>query len=237
MCRQFIDIPRVTAATAHDGCTFLDLPAEVRNNVYKNIFEHEKPIQITYAGAGDGRAPFTSDVYPSIRNGINLLLSCRQVYHEAASVLYSRNKFMFSKGRDEHAQDFGQLQVAATWCSGFQAQYLRKVEIDVSKMCMCSVDRRQSEGCGHFWTRSVDLTSLAKTMRLRSTSECNFEFVQSYSRSYKRSGARPSDGELRMADQSLTFRTHTMNKILECLRTDTAGLKKYGDQVVSIVFW
>ena len=74
--------------------------------------------------------------------GFGLLKSCRQVYHEASSVLYGHNSFLITRVLSRHDcidDDFSyyQLHYAPIWVRalGTQSSLLRKVKIDLSSIC------------------------------------------------------------------------------------------------------
>jgi hypothetical protein len=125
---KVIDIPRTMATKVHSGPSILDLPNEVRTLISGFLFEHDEKIRINYREDRElvidtrfhydnksRMAPTVveSDAYLSVKKGINFLLSCCQVYHEAASVLYSNNTFVFGKSADNHVERIGQVAIAA----------------------------------------------------------------------------------------------------------------------------
>jgi hypothetical protein len=125
---KVIDIPRTMTAKAHSGSSILDLPPEIRNLITANLFEHDEKIRINYCEDQDlvidtrfhydnksRMAPTVveSNAYLFIKKGINFLLSCRQVYHEAARILYSDNTFVSGKSADDYVERIGQVVIAA----------------------------------------------------------------------------------------------------------------------------
>jgi hypothetical protein len=77
------------------------------------------------------------DVVP----GINMLRTCRQVYHEAVGILYSSNSFTISVDLHRHNRTMQQLDTAANFVHrlGSQAALLKNVNIDINPLCspMC----------------------------------------------------------------------------------------------------
>jgi hypothetical protein len=80
--------------------------------------------------------------------GIAVLLSCRQIYHEGVTILYSANEFTISRVTDRHDEndedsiyrdneEYNPFQYAAQWLSDIGSQYslLRKVILDVDPLC------------------------------------------------------------------------------------------------------
>jgi hypothetical protein len=172
---QIPKIPKTTSSPANPGAPSLliTLPPEIRNMVYEYLFQRDEPILIHNTEAFHMTEPDKADwgedpVYLRLTNefyegfddeigqdeefrydfhqGIALLLSCRQLYHEAAGVLYSNNTFMISRVLDRHddCEDYGhdyenyiQVAYAPRWLTslGSQAALLKDVVIDVDAMC------------------------------------------------------------------------------------------------------
>lgn len=100
-------LPTVSQALDSDRYSFLDPPAEIRNEVYHAIFTRTRPT-LFFKVSED-------DLYCNHFAGhISLLRSCRQVYYESASILYSTNTFRFSKAVWKN----NQIKVAVRWLSG-----------------------------------------------------------------------------------------------------------------------
>jgi len=244
MAIRFIEIPRTKASKAHIGGSILDLPGEIRTMIYVDLFEPKENIRFLCSedkktGIQDedmkssSCVPVNTAAFASIRDGINLLRSCRQIYDEAASVLYSNNTFVFGMIPDGHtktstqikavAKGFGQIQSAAIWCSGSQMQYVRRVKIDVANGCS------ESACLEHYpWFHNVDLAPLVKAMWSPSAVKADFEFVQSDA------GLGDRDDNPHFAQRQL-FDTKTVNTVLEYLRADTDDFKKYSRQILSVL--
>ncbi|KAI8933698.1 hypothetical protein NX059_009416 [Plenodomus lindquistii] len=143
------------------------LPAETRNAIYRALFERDDPIllhqpaallskepkRLDYTNAQDYHQAMDEyigfcdkmfrdgqDFRHTLHEGLGVLLTCRQVYHEAASVLYGLNVFVFSRVSGLHDIDFekyDQLLHVSKWLSniGSQANLLKKIVIDVDTMC------------------------------------------------------------------------------------------------------
>jgi len=156
--------------------SFLDWPGEIRNLIYEQLFNRAEPILLHNTDAyhavepkrGNGdtdeafyalTARFETELESRIgaadefthdfHLGLPLLLVCRQIYHEAASVFYSDNTFVFSRVLDRHdgrnnpryddfdGKAYHQFAYASVWLSniGSQSSMLKKVHIDVDAMC------------------------------------------------------------------------------------------------------
>ncbi|KAK1809673.1 hypothetical protein LTR12_015964 [Friedmanniomyces endolithicus] len=87
-----------SAAAAQSGSSLLALPAELRNQIHQVVLAVGLVVQLWYE-SGTGR--FSSCAVPDTDAPIELLdpdhiswlRSCKQVYHEAAQVLYAVNTF------------------------------------------------------------------------------------------------------------------------------------------------
>ncbi|KAG9188006.1 hypothetical protein G6011_01929 [Alternaria panax] len=106
--------------------SFLDLPAEIRNQVYELLFERDEPVLLHNAKAyhaippqdphdteaGYMTAAFDDEYENEISQGhffihdfhivTPALVVCRQMYSEAVGYLYSNNTFMFSRPLYRH---------------------------------------------------------------------------------------------------------------------------------------
>ena len=70
---------------------FVDLPAEIRNKIYRYILVHSQPIRLD--------TPF---LRPSARS-LAILFTNNFIYSEAMPVFYSKNAFIIKGSRKEHA--------------------------------------------------------------------------------------------------------------------------------------
>ena len=71
--------------------SFFDLPLEIRHQIYHHCLVHSEPISI-------GSLYYTKLEPPRIYEvrRRNILLLCRQIYHEAAEIAYENDFFLFS---------------------------------------------------------------------------------------------------------------------------------------------
>lgn len=172
-----MQIPKQSSRPA-DPCepSFLDRPGEIRNLIYEQLFKRAEPILLHNTDAhhaveperrfGDTderfyalTAKFNSEFESRIgaddeftddfHLGLPLLLVCRQIYHEAGSVFYGENTFIFSRvlnrhdGRNNPRYDefdgkaYHQFAYASVWLSNIGSHFgmLKKVYIDVDAMC------------------------------------------------------------------------------------------------------
>lgn len=70
-------------STSKDHAGFLDLPAELRNDIYERVFVANKSLHFRYPSNFQLSAAF--------------LRTCRQVYEEGRSLLYGGNKFILER--------------------------------------------------------------------------------------------------------------------------------------------
>jgi hypothetical protein len=130
-----IVITKGVSQPATEGPSFLTvLPAELRNEVYGSLLKRDEPI--IYIGSRTADEPDfvsglsdseddqdaselteeetailcapTHDVGPSVA----LLLTCRQVYHEAVGILYGANDFLISSNLTTHNTYMDQFKTA-----------------------------------------------------------------------------------------------------------------------------
>lgn len=74
---------------------FLDLPAELRNKIYRHLSRGPHPYHL-HPLVG------TTNLRPLSRvSGITLLSTCKQVHDEASSILYGENGFLFDISLDD----------------------------------------------------------------------------------------------------------------------------------------
>ncbi|KAF2127921.1 hypothetical protein P153DRAFT_397815 [Dothidotthia symphoricarpi CBS 119687] len=175
--------------------SFLDLPGELRNSIYALVVEIPDPLLIAgverpalYRRPGDGNHALTAsesqthcttDCYTGTGRldptcllstnhpCIDLFLSCRQIYHEVASVFFVNNTFSII--RETHFHDWRGFSFAAlhSWLlqMGSQRHMLRKIGIGVETLCPESCD--QEDTIAHnldLETLTVDLWAVVGAM-------------------------------------------------------------------------
>lgn len=69
--------------------SFLDLPAEIRNQIYRLAFVSNEKLDFAYPN--------------NFSRSSSLLQTCRQVHEEGRSILYSENTFYFQRRKKEQA--------------------------------------------------------------------------------------------------------------------------------------
>jgi hypothetical protein len=174
----FIQIPKTASNPIDPGVpSFLTiLPAEIRNSVYEILFKRDEPVLLHNTEAYHEKCPqefhmtayefkyfhetFESEIGQdeefrhNLQEGLSLLRSCRQIYHEAAGILYGQNAFIISRALDRHDEDdqygegihdfynYHQFTYAPRWLSGLGSQIalLKNVVIDMDGSCPSSCE-------------------------------------------------------------------------------------------------
>lgn len=78
-----------------DRLSFLTLPGEIRNMIYRLVFVRSKPFgdsKKRFSTTGDNSEPIWEQ-YGQFGLSPALLQTCRKVYNEASHILYSENRF------------------------------------------------------------------------------------------------------------------------------------------------
>jgi hypothetical protein len=109
-----------------------------------------------------------------IAPGINMLRTCRQVYHEAVGILYSSNSFTISMDLHRHNRTMQQLDTAADFVHrlGSQAALLKNVNIDIDPLCspMC-VEHPYDDD------EQIDILPLVRVLWSGKLSGCNMKLI------------------------------------------------------------
>ncbi|KAF2217848.1 hypothetical protein CERZMDRAFT_80511 [Cercospora zeae-maydis SCOH1-5] len=80
-------------------CRLLELPAELRNNIYEKTLLQDEPVQIDLTKPSSS---CSSQASPSLST-FNLLQTCKQIYNEARNFIYD-NTFEFITSIHNHHQ-------------------------------------------------------------------------------------------------------------------------------------
>lgn len=140
-----------------DAPSFLTtLPAEIRNAVYAILFKQDEPIEIMDWGEQSRypawleesddfdeeedeleSAPYMERKTYDFHLGLNLLETCRQVYWEAARVLYGANAFCATFPEHRHNKESYFVKTAADFIQsiGTQVFLLSELSIDITRVC------------------------------------------------------------------------------------------------------
>ncbi|KAI4674051.1 uncharacterized protein J4E88_008518 [Alternaria novae-zelandiae] len=175
-----IEIPKTTSGPADPRAPSIltTLPPEIRNRIYEYLFKRDGPIVVDdgqahvellvrghgihYTHSGVEQQVRDEDLCDVFADCTDLLLSCRQVYHEAVGVLYGENTFFFSQFLER------QMHFTCTWLSriGSHYQLLSRVSIEAK-----SYSPRD--------TRQYELFPLLKLVWSHPQAKCKFTFVRS----------------------------------------------------------
>lgn len=176
----YIEIPKTALAPAEPKAySFLTtFVVEIRNEIHRLIYQQDEPIFLIQPFAFEmeefyydelDSAKLPSHVYPQFRPGISLLLCCRQLYHESASVLYSSNEFVFTWPHHLPNDYIAHIEWSASWLKSLGSQYglLKKVIIDMSPVCL--LWRDEIEG----YDGRFDALPLLRIIWANSEADCN----------------------------------------------------------------
>lgn len=109
---------------------FLDLPPEVRNNIYEQLFG--SGVQYDIDQQGDHEEEEASG-----GTGVDSFCTCRQIHREAAGIFYSDNEFWVTGSTTrEKASDV--ISFAAEWLKelGQHARLVKQRHLDCSGVCI-----------------------------------------------------------------------------------------------------
>ncbi|KAI4622702.1 uncharacterized protein J4E87_006269 [Alternaria ethzedia] len=233
--RTIIEIPKTSSGAADPGAPSIltTLPPEIRNRIYEYLFKRDGPVilddgqvhrelwdwlhVIHFTHGGVERQVRNEDLCNVFAGCTDLLLSCRQVYHEAVGILYSQNTFFFSQFLHN------QMHFTCTWLSriGSHYQLLSRVSID-------------AHASAHMQPRQYNLLPLLKLIWNHPQAKCQFAFVHSGSSfSQKQDNSAGLDDPITVA--------HLMNHVLfEIGTADVLNLRqyaKYSGLISSITIW
>ncbi|KAI4674630.1 uncharacterized protein J4E84_010500 [Alternaria hordeiaustralica] len=127
--------------------SFISLPSEIRNQIYDLLYVLDEQLFVWDTGARWG------GVESEAALNFGLLFSCRQVYWEAASVLYQRNHFFVSSWYEQAYFKRWSEQL------GPRAQFLRHVTIDYT-----ALSSELEEDHGPTWVVALDLLPLLRLL-------------------------------------------------------------------------
>jgi len=228
-----IEIPKTTSGPADPRAPSIltTLPPEIRNRIYEYLLKRDGPVLPTDGHAdtkrlrqrvksiGREQAIDSPDGGVELHLGVGdfrhgfqdctrLLLSCRQIYHEAVGILYGENIFLFSRALSN------QVWSASTWLSSIGSQYhlLSRVHID-------------ADAYGERHYKKFDLLPLLKLIWIYPHAKCKIVFtppgwpLPKHPRPYRALSSETAD-----PIPSINF----MNRVLFTLGTkDALNLKKY----------
>jgi hypothetical protein len=160
--------------------------------------------------------------------GIAVLLSCRQIYHEGAAILYSANEFIISRATDRHDEDgydrlhyyyeYHPFNYADEWLSGIGSQHslLKKVILDTDSVCPEECENR---------LEVFDILPLARFIWTHQGTEHKIRFGQSGRPLQQHTGEMC---EISYADVECQKRVQNLNCILsEIVAKDSLDLKRF----------
>ncbi|KAF2107601.1 hypothetical protein BDV96DRAFT_637477 [Lophiotrema nucula] len=265
-----IQIPNVASSAADPNkISFLDFPAEIRNQINGELLKFDEPIvliapevlgkaekiakkvklmqeidnfsRLTDDSDSDDEdeAAVTDNVsHHTFDFDLNMLYTCRQVYHEAASLFYGGNTFGFSWHPSVHNIAAGQIEYCAKWLTriGSQFTFLKNVNIDVSLVCptscRCCNDRLR---CGSprrpptwVFSGNLEILSLIQVMWVNPAAACTIQFIQGDQKmDTEMFGDDTEEEEEEEGKPEITV-DHLNKALISLSQHDNLGLQKYG---------
>jgi hypothetical protein len=125
-----------------DAASLLSIAPELRNHIYEYLLVDYKPIKIASGDAGGQIVDFIGSAA--------IIRTCRQIYHEAVGVLYSRNTFQF-KHRISFDGSFGIISPVYTF-----AQWTRNIESCLSNLRNVTINMDMPDIPGKYRNHQIE---------------------------------------------------------------------------------
>ena len=212
------------------------IPAEVRNAIYDTLFHVPSGIRMCFGYCGPEFED--QELGEDLASGLALLSTCRQIYQEAATTLFSNNTWIMSRcpTRMHHMSINAHIiELTGAACMlqmfGSRKMMVKNILLDLDMTCPvpCALHRiapeLQNNGGGmtggewtlELWTLMTELFHLP---------DLKVQFVHPKRRPYF--DLHPTAG---FGQVDLGLHLSTLNNILHTLREDAIGIRKYGRQV------
>jgi hypothetical protein len=167
---------------AHKPSFLTSLPPELRIEVYKWLFERYEPIIYDGQHRTKDREPVFLEVLemcgerlseeelmslqkPSHDIGpcIAMLRTCRQVYFEAAGIVYGANTFLITVNLQQHNDTMSQFNMTERFLDSLETQIslLNKVVVDTSPLCPDHCTEVSSQ---HVAAERIDILPLVRIL-------------------------------------------------------------------------
>lgn len=156
------------AFVLHDELVIIDAYEYTRQPVWEEEFDD---LDSEEDSADVERIQEHAFAVRDVRLPMSLLRTCRQVYHEAASILYGRQKIRITVAPHRHNGSFRQLRTAVRWLQSIGSQYklLTRLVIDTSALCPDECDIAGRTNCA----------PILKALWLRPGLESRVEYTRS----------------------------------------------------------
>lgn len=119
---------RASPLSIYRGPTFLSLPREIHNKIYKQLLTAPEPIKVLHKPRNNFSSP--SPDLPVIRTlTTGLLTTHKQIGPEAAAVFYASNTFIFIGC---HCWD--SLYIFPSTIGATNRSHLRRLEVGISNL-------------------------------------------------------------------------------------------------------
>lgn len=121
--------------------TLLTLPAELRNNIYRSLFESAALIGVHYEPhSNQGPEVIQFRLNKGVKVPINVFLSSQALYQEASSAFYLNNTFQFVRrycGYRHNGRPLVKIPGIFFQRLGAQVVLVRKIVLDLSAFDEC----------------------------------------------------------------------------------------------------
>ena len=230
-------------------------PAEVRNAIYDALFHVPDGIQMAYVSQrcefGDrelrenitaGRCEFEDrELREDLIAGLPLLATCRQIYQEAATTLFSNNTWIVFRDlcwvKDGRYQNGSIIEAtgAAHMLQSFGSRkaMVKRIHLDLDRVCPvpCAIHfvyPLHSKG-GVFQEDQQALAMWGLVRELTHLPDLEVEFAHPKRHAYYDLHPPNNSGLI-----DLGLRLDDFNTTLRTLRKDPIGIRKYGKQVEEV---
>jgi hypothetical protein len=220
-----------------DAPSFLNLLPEIRNNVYSWLLRHPSPAHIKVnLRWTQGNPTFSLRAVLPVAPLVPLFQSCRQVYHEAASVYYSENTFVLTK---QHYQyDCGRDYVergGLMWLTslGDQVQWIRKLVIDLDGLCPSQCTAALTHHQPAFEPKD-NMINFGPLILALWSHGLRVDISVEQPKGGFFSATKNMHSSLRLTNKDYECNTIGISAILRSLVDDGQDLKKYGPQISAL---
>lgn len=217
-------------------------PAEIRNAIYDALFHVYGGIRLSPSEKFITRSTFEDqDVRTALVAGLPLLSTCRQIYQEAATTLYSNNIWIASRDIYQTDDKSGSVlhgtmteatgAVVLLTDLGSRRVMVKKILLDVDRACPIPCE---THGVDPFWfaphlgpDHAVEMWTLVRAMAL--LPHLTVEFVHPKRQAYY--DFHPPNGA---SGTGLGVDIDGLNTALQTLRKDAINIGRYGQQISEV---
>jgi len=220
-------------------------PAEIRNAVYDALFHVYGGIRLSPSEDFITRSTFEDqDVRATLVAGLPLLSTCRQIYQEAATTLYSNNIWIVSRDLDQTEVKDGSVEhgtmteatgaVVLLTDLGSRRVMVKKILLDVDRACPIPCETHEVHPFPPHWItphlepdHAVEMWSLVRAMA--QLPHLTVEFVHPKRQAYY--DFHPPNGA---SGTGLGVDLDGLNTALQTLKKDVINIGRYGQQISEV---